>query len=84
MTDPRIFHWSTSRHKAIPITEMDEYHIVNSILRQYEEWIQAVRDSGTQDELIELLLFPPSSDIRVQSLTYEIVRREQDGERDNN
>lgn len=73
--DPRINHWSESKREWLNISDMNEVHIINAILKEYNEWAKAVRDCDTGDELVKLLSSPPSADIHIQSMTYELVRR---------
>ena len=53
---------------------MDENHIINGILVTYREWFQAIREADTMEDVVGLLKSPPSDDIHIRSLVYQLER----------
>lgn len=75
--DPRIHYWSASRKEVILLSDMNEVHIINALLKECRAWERAVKDCQLLDEAIELLKNPPSSTINYQSMLFELERREE-------
>ena len=72
--DPRLHHWQRSKKQVVLIKEMDENHIINSILLAYKDWFKAIREADTMEEVVMLLKNAPSDGIHIQSMIYQLER----------